>query len=175
MNPFTPEWHARTRGTMATRTAFAACVRVNCGRYVRICSANIRIFALSPNSALTGGAVFRECDPVKSSLLLLLCVCALVPSVKAQSAVEPPVAVRTVAPVYPDSLKREGVSGIVTVKFTVDVNGNVLEPQVEKSSNPAFNAPALEALTKWRFKPAQQNGAPVAIKIAVPIKFSAET
>ena len=51
----------------------------------------------------------------------------------------------------------------------------LVDPQVEKSSNNAFEKPAVEALKKWKFKPAKQDGNPVAIKVSIPIKFVAET
>jgi protein TonB len=93
----------------------------------------------------------------------------------AQSKTEPPVPVRTVAPEYPTQLKRDGVSGIVMVKCTIDEKGNVTDTHVEKSSNEAFDAPAEAALKKWRFKPAQQDGAPVAVKVSIPVKFVIES
>jgi protein TonB len=88
---------------------------------------------------------------------------------------EPPVPVRTVPPDYPDELRRDGVSGLVMVKCTIDEQGNVVEPMVEKSSNAAFEKPALVAIKKWKFKPAKQDGAPVAIKVSIPIKFVFES
>jgi protein TonB len=93
----------------------------------------------------------------------------------AQTKSEPPVPVRTVAPDYPAELRREGVSGIVMVKCTIDEQGNVTEPTIEKSSNNAFEQPALAALKKWKFKPAKQDGAPVAMKVSIPIKFVFES
>jgi len=106
--------------------------------------------------------------------LPLACLLLLAPAAMAQTK-EPPVPVRTVAPDYPDELRREGVSGIVTVKCTIDENGNVTEPTVEKSSNAAFERPALAALKKWKFKPAKQDGAPVSTKVSIPIKFVFES
>lgn len=88
---------------------------------------------------------------------------------------EPPVPVRTVAPDYPPELRRDGISGLVMVKCTIDEQGNVLDPQIEKSSNGAFEKPAVEALKKWKFKPAKQDGTPVAIKVSIPIKFVFES
>lgn len=95
--------------------------------------------------------------------------------VLAQSKTEPPVPVRTVAPEYPAELRREGVSGLVMVKCSIDVQGNVAEAEVEKSSNAAFEPPALAAVKKWKFKPARQDGNPVAIKVSIPIKFVFES
>jgi protein TonB len=91
---------------------------------------------------------------------------------RADDAVEPPVPVRTVAPRYPDSMRHDGSSGVVTVSCTVDEKGNVLEPKVEKASNAEFAEPALEALRKWKFKPAKKGGNAVAIHVSFPIKFN---
>lgn len=72
-------------------------------------------------------------------------------------------------------MRRDGVSGIVTVRCTVDEKGDVVDPVVEKSSNREFEEPALNALKKWKFKPARQDGNPVAIKVSIPVKFSVES
>jgi periplasmic protein TonB len=108
-----------------------------------------------------------------SSLLLIGVLSAGI--AYAQTKMEPPVPVRTVSPDYPAALKRDGVSGVVTVKCLIDENGNVAETEVEKSSNAAFDQPALSALKKWKFKPARQDGNPVAIKISIPIRFVSES
>lgn len=92
-----------------------------------------------------------------------------------QSKTEPPVPVRTVAPEYPTQLKRDGVSGIVTVKCMIDEKGNVTDTHVEKTTNDGFDEAAVAAVKKWRFKPAQQDGAPVATKVTIPIKFVVES
>lgn len=85
---------------------------------------------------------------------------------------EPPMPSKTVAPVYPPELKAEGVAGMVTVSFLVDVQGDVQNAVVKKSTRPEFEAPALEAVTKWKFIPAKKAGAPVAVQVAIPLKFS---
>ncbi len=108
------------------------------------------------------------------AIMSLVSLLACAPVALAQTK-EPPVPVRTVAPEYPSELRRDGVSGVVTVKCTIDVQGNVTEPEVEKSTNPAFDQPAITALKKWKFKPAKQDGAPIAIKISIPIKFVFES
>lgn len=93
----------------------------------------------------------------------------------AQSKIEPPVPVRTVAPDYPEELKRDGAMGIVVVKCTIDPQGNVVDPEVEKSTNAGFDKAALTAVKKWKFKPARQDGNPIAKKVSIPIKFVMES
>lgn len=86
-------------------------------------------------------------------------------------AQEAPVPLRTAPPEYPEELRQDGVRGLVTVKCAIDEQGNVTEATVEKSSNAAFDKAALAAIKKWKFKPASQDGKPVAVKISIPIKF----
>jgi protein TonB len=107
------------------------------------------------------------------TLLLLLAVMPLSSlAVRADDAIEPPVPVRTVAPKYPDSMRRDGSSGVVTVSCIIDEKGNVQEAKVEKASNAVFAEPALEALRKWKFKPATKAGNAVPIHVKFPIQFS---
>ncbi len=103
--------------------------------------------------------------------VLGLCLAAIVPLAFAAAGREPPVPVRTVAPEYPRELKESGVSGIVTVKVTIDEQGNVSEADVVKSSNESFDRFATAALRKWKFKPGKQDGAAVAMQVTIPVKF----
>lgn len=89
----------------------------------------------------------------------------------AQSAVEPPVPVRTVAPQFPTEMRSQRVSGVVTVSIQIDEQGNVTDSMVEKSSHPAFDPAAVAAVRKWKFKPAKKDGAAVAVRVSIPVKF----
>src|SRR5258708_6747637 len=86
-------------------------------------------------------------------LIVLVTVLGTLPvALRAVEGVEPPVPVRTVAPKFPDEMRRSGSGGIVTVSILIDEKGNVTEPKIVKASNDAFSEPALEALKKWKFK-----------------------
>jgi protein TonB len=71
-------------------------------------------------------------------------------------------------------MKNAGVSGLVTVTITIDENGDVTESAVAKSSRAEFESPAIEAVAKWKFKPAKKAGVAVKARIRIPIKFDAE-
>lgn len=86
---------------------------------------------------------------------------------------EPPVPVRTVAPEYPTAQLRAKVSGLVTVRCTIDTHGDVVGTEVMKVSDPAFERPAIVALQKWKFKPGTLDGVAVATKALIPVKFVA--
>jgi protein TonB len=111
---------------------------------------------------------------MKAQTLFLLLAAFTLGSLSAiaEDGVEAPVPVRMVPPKFPPEMRREGIGGVVTVKCTIDEKGNVTEPTVEKASNPAFVQPALDALRKWKFKPAKRGGTPVPLKVSIPIQFS---
>jgi protein TonB len=83
-----------------------------------------------------------------------------------------PMPVKTPPPQYPAEMRREGVSGVVALKVEIDETGAVINCSVAKSSNPAFEASAVDAVKSWKFKPGQKNGAPVKTTITLPIKFT---
>lgn len=85
---------------------------------------------------------------------------------------EPPMPTKTVPPVYPADLKKEGVGGMVTMSITVDEKGNVSNAIVKKSTRPEFEQPAIDAVSKWKFEPAKKDGKPVQVQVVVPVKFS---
>jgi protein TonB len=103
--------------------------------------------------------------------IVAVCLAPATPVALAAAGREAPVPVRTVAPEYPRELKDSGVSGIVTVKVTIDEQGNVSEADVVKSSNEGFDRFATAALKKWKFKPGKQDGSPIAMQVTIPVKF----
>ena len=86
----------------------------------------------------------------------------------------PPTPIRMVEPFYPIALKHGGITGRVRVTALVDEMGRVQDAQVESATDIAFSAAALEAVRKWRFKPALRDGVPVPIRVSVPLSCSLE-
>ncbi|MBL8858809.1 MAG: energy transducer TonB [Planctomycetes bacterium] len=75
------------------------------------------------------------------------------------------------APLYPSELRSQKLEGTVSVIFVVDAQGKTVDPRVEKSTNPAFDKPALDAVRQWKFEPAVKAGQRVSCKMRVPIRF----
>lgn len=75
------------------------------------------------------------------------------------------------SPTYPAELYRARREGTVYVLFSVDKQGRVLDPTVQKSTDPAFEAAALEAVRQWRFEPGTRDGKAVSFKMRQPITF----
>jgi protein TonB len=66
---------------------------------------------------------------------------------------------------------RKRAPGLVNVIFVVDERGRVLDPSVQSSTDPVFNAAALSAVKQWKFEPGKRNGQPVRSRMRVPITF----
>src|SRR5438105_9029227 len=84
---------------------------------------------------------------------------------------ELPEAITKVNPVYPDLAREAGVDGQVLVQALVGKDGKVKGTKVVKSI-PMLDAAAITAVQQWVFKPALSNNKPVAVWVAVPVKFS---
>jgi protein TonB len=84
---------------------------------------------------------------------------------------ELPEAVSTVRPVYPDIAREAGVDGQVVVQALVGKDGKVKDTRVVKSI-PMLDDAAVNAVKQYVFKPALSNNRPVAVWVAVPIRFS---
>lgn len=66
---------------------------------------------------------------------------------------------------------RKKAPGTAYIIFIVDKRGRVENPIVQKSTDPAFERPALAAVKQWKFEPGKRNGAPVRFRMRVPITF----
>jgi protein TonB len=66
---------------------------------------------------------------------------------------------------------RRKAPGTVYIVFIVDQNGRVVDPRVQKSTDPVFERPALSAVKQWKFEPGKRKGQPVRFRMRVPITF----
>ncbi|MBI5382022.1 MAG: TonB family protein [Opitutae bacterium] len=83
-----------------------------------------------------------------------------------------PVARYQAKPVYPFEMRRAGVTGEVTVGFIVDTQGEVRDAYAVKSTQREFEAAAIQAVSKWKFKAGKKGGKSVNTRMQVPIVFS---
>jgi|KBSSwiStaDraftv2_1062776.scaffolds.fasta_scaffold20664_2 TonB family protein len=84
-----------------------------------------------------------------------------------------PVLVEKVSAEYPPEAKAKRLQGKVICQAAVGTDGFVRDIKVLSSSNPIFNAPAVRALAKWRYIPAQMGGRAVAVYYTVRTDFKA--
>lgn len=78
-------------------------------------------------------------------------------------------------PVYPRLAEQAGLEGVVWIKALVGSNGDVRDAVVYKSSGtPSLDEAALKAAPACKFKPAIQNGRPVAMWVTYRVLFELE-
>ena len=71
-------------------------------------------------------------------------------------------------PQYPGDRR---VEGTVLVRAHIDTTGHVIEATILKSI-PMLDEAALACVRQWLFRPGESNGTPIAMWVAIPIKFS---
>lgn len=73
---------------------------------------------------------------------------------------------------YPEKAMKEGVQGKVYVRFVVNKEGKVEQPQVIRSLSPETDAEAIRVIESLpRFEPGTQGGKPVSVYYTIPLMF----
>lgn len=85
--------------------------------------------------------------------------------------IKAPVAVERIEPVYPEDYRRLRVSGIVIIECKISETGEVSDVRLLKSVAPDLDTSAMDAVRKWKFEPATQNGVPVPVFFNLTINF----
>lgn len=75
-------------------------------------------------------------------------------------------------PQYPAALRKAGVAGEVIVDFIVNEQGDVVNAVAARASRVEFETAALEAVSRWRFRPGARNGVDVSTHLQMPIIFT---
>ncbi len=75
-------------------------------------------------------------------------------------------------PLYPNSARRSGVQGKVTLAVNVTTEGTAGDVIISKSSGyRLLDDAALDAVRRWRFVPAKRGNEIVEAKVLVPVEF----
>ncbi|MGD0858315.1 MAG: energy transducer TonB [Terracidiphilus sp.] len=85
--------------------------------------------------------------------------------------VSAPVPLNHVEARYTDEARRKKIQGVCLISVIVDTNGKPQNPRVIKSLDPGLDLKAIEAVNKYRFKPAMKDGVPVPVMITVLVNF----
>lgn len=76
------------------------------------------------------------------------------------------------APQFPYAMKSAGVTEArVLVGFVVDSEGRVTGAHIVDATHMGFEASALSAVSRWKFRPGMKAGRKVGTRMMVPIKF----
>ena len=104
-------------------------------------------------------------DPMVSSLTLTT-------SGDPQEQLTPPYPIDEEDPKFPPDVLARNPGRMVVVAGIMTTEGKLSALRIVQSPNNLLNAPALEALSKWTFRPAERTGQPVALKILLGIPLS---
>jgi TonB family protein len=85
--------------------------------------------------------------------------------------VQPPKLVHVVEPEFDPKSEEAFTSGVVRMQIVITTEGNVKDPKVVAGLNERQNDKAIEAVKKWRFKPALRQNKPVNVKVTVEVSF----
>ncbi len=72
---------------------------------------------------------------------------------------------------YPETARRAGIQGRVIIRFIVNEQGIVEDPEIVRSVHPAIDEEALRVIRETRFRPGMQRGRTVRVQMSQPIFF----
>ncbi|MDG5765936.1 energy transducer TonB [Balneolales bacterium ANBcel1] len=72
---------------------------------------------------------------------------------------------------YPASARRSRIEGRVVIRFVVDEQGNVLNPEILRDIGGGCGEAAIEAIQSVQFNPGIHNGEPVPVLYSLPVTF----
>ena len=78
-----------------------------------------------------------------------------------------------IPPTYPKRALRSGIEGVVTVEFTITIDGSVKDAEIIEAKPPnIFDKSVLRAISKWKFNPDMVDGKPVEKRARQDVKFT---
>jgi protein TonB len=83
----------------------------------------------------------------------------------------PPIPIDTPKPKYPERAREIEITGRVLLHALVGADGSVIRVIVKSGVN-GLNEAAVEAIYRWRYKPALMNGRPVPVWLEIPVNFT---
>ena len=90
--------------------------------------------------------------------------------IKVGGDVKSPVLISSVMPIYPSMAKSSGIAGNVVLQASISPAGIVVATKV-LSGPPVLRQAAVDAVRRWKYRPAMLNGDPVAVDITVTMAF----
>jgi TonB family protein len=86
-------------------------------------------------------------------------------------AVTPPEVVEAPPAVYPASALEARREGTAITSVTIDATGDVTEASIVESAGEDLDRAALDAVRRWKFRPAMRGERAVASRLRIPIRF----
>jgi len=108
------------------------------------------------------------------SVLLTGAALAALATSSALAAFQPAKALSQSVPNYDYQLRKDNCEGAVIVALEINAEGQVAHASIVGSSSRVFEEPTLDAVYKWQFSPAKQDGKAVAMKALQLVTFNNE-
>jgi len=88
-----------------------------------------------------------------------------------REGVPAPKLIKSVAPVYPEEARKNGIQGVVILEAKADESGRVVDTMVLKSV-PEFDRAAVDAVRLWVYEPLVIEGKAKKVVFTVAVKFA---
>ncbi len=94
------------------------------------------------------------------------------PVYRVGGSVSPPACVSCPEPEYSRAARAAKVNAVLVLWAIVSDQGRVQDMRIQKPAGLGLDEAAIEAITRWRFRPAERSGKPVPVAMAIEIKFN---
>jgi TonB family protein len=75
-------------------------------------------------------------------------------------------------PIYPETAKRNRVSGTVVIKAVIGSDGRIHQMKLVQVPDPDLAIAAVAAVRQWTYKPYTLNGVPVDVETQITVNFN---
>ena len=75
------------------------------------------------------------------------------------------------SPLYTEIARKARIQGVVIVEAIIDKKGDVTNVKILKGLPMGLDLAAVDAIKRWKFKPATLNGKPVAVIYNLTVNF----
>ncbi len=85
--------------------------------------------------------------------------------------ITPPRLSEVANPYYTPEARKKKIEGTVTLAIVVNQKGDVADAKVVKGLGYGLDENAILAVKEWKYKPAEKDGEPIAVKMEVTADF----
>lgn len=93
------------------------------------------------------------------------------PVYRVGGSVKPPRSISSPNPDYPNEARKRHGAGPIELRLIVGSDGQPRDVKITLGISPELDQAAVEAVKKWKFKPATKDGRPVSVAISVHFDF----
>lgn len=136
------------------------------------CSTLAVVVVLTSSSLATSGGESPPAQPAEE-IEEIIGACPPGPNADESDCAVLPVLLKRKKPYYPSKARIEGIEAQVRLTITIKTDGTVENPVVNECTKTGygFEKAAVDAVKRWRFKPARVYGEIVPVDLVVNVTF----